>query len=190
MKDFHYKGEADETYDMPQYNGASATFFNEGKELGAELKSDVSEEGLSMRAVLIHHAPEGDPIRKTPKGIVSDGAKPDSHLTYVKAEITSPLSGQVIIRQYEDGSVDRFICEKCAEYVAEKGRTHALDPIYYWGAGIYHYKTHKTPKGTKAYFNRKAMGLFIKYLPYELKRDWKDIVGLPFPYLFLQEVSN
>lgn len=184
--------EADEEYDQPQYNGDSATHpkNSTGLEEASGSRDGLSDEGLSLKAYLTHTAPDGDPIRKTPKGIGSDGPDRDPDVNHVKAEVTSPLSGKVIIRHFEDGSTDRFICPKCAAYVAKKGDSHAMDPIFYWGAGIYHHDTQKTPKGTKGYLDREAMGMFIKYMDYSLKNNWKDITGLSFPYLYLQEIDD
>ena len=126
--------QADEVYDQPQYNGVSNTHpkYSNGQKEASGSRDDFTEEGLSLKAYLTYDAPDGDPIRKTPKGIGSDAAEEDPKVNHVFAEITSPLSGKVIIRHYEDGSTDRFICPKCAAYVAEKGDSHALDPIFYW----------------------------------------------------------
>lgn len=167
--------QADDVYEIPQYNGLSATFYSEGEPEEDPPEDMIGPEGLNLATTLIHDdAPDGKRIRKTPKGIGSDKPQAESMVNHVEAEIVSPLSGKVIIRHHADGSTERFICEACAEYVAEKGGSHALDPIFFWGAGIYHHKTQKTPKGTMAYMSRKAMGRFIKYLPYEMKNNWEE----------------
>lgn len=116
-----------------------------------------------------------------------EGAKTPDVIFKNSVEVTSPLTGKVIIRKNPDGTHSRFICDACVKYVNDKGQTHALDPVFFWGAGIYDYKSLATPEGTKAYLNRSAMAGFIRHLPIEDKRNWKDITGLNFPFLFLRD---
>lgn len=107
-----------------------------------------------------------------------------------RREIRSPLSGKVIIRLEDDGTTTRLPdgpCPSCVSFIEEKGRTHALDPIFFWGAGIFEYESMQTPLGRKAYLTDEAMGRFVRSLPYKLKKSWKKIVGLPFPYLFVKK---
>lgn len=178
---------ADDRYDQPQYNGKSTTFYAQGKTKGAKMKAESDDDGLAIRPWLTWDNEEGEKIRKTPRGIDHDGVTTVKGLTHVQAEVISPLSDKVIIRHHSDGSTERFICDKCVEYVRKHAKKQAMDPSYFWGAGVYHYETQKTPEGTMAYMTRDAMSRFIKYLPYEKKNNWEEITGLPFPYLFMKD---
>lgn len=112
---------------------------------------------------------------------------PSSAVNLQSFEVKSPLSGKVIIRKDPvTGDTERFICDRCVKYVAERRDTHALDPIFFWGAGIYEYQTHITPVGTRAFLNREALGRLIRSMPYDLKRKWEKITGLPFPFKFVK----
>ena len=187
---------AEEVYDKPQYNGAPSNDpkYSRGTVKGGfppeDYEVQYDRDGLSLQTYLEYDTPDGDRVKKTPKGIGSDGPGPSEGVNHVKAEITSPLSGKVIIRHFEDGSTHRFICEKCVHYVRSRGKSHAMDPIYFWGAGIYNYQSEKTPEGMKGYLTKEAMGRFIKFLSYDKKNNWKKQTGLPFPYEYLDHVDD
>ena len=103
----------------------------------------------------------------------------------------SPLSGKVIYRKNIDtGEEERFVCDVCKEYVESKKDTHVFDPIFFWAAGIFDYKSHVTPEGRKAYLNDESMANYIYYLPKETKQNWKEITGMHFPFLFMKNRQN
>lgn len=102
-------------------------------------------------------------------------------------QVRSPLSGIVIIElDPVTRELRKQVCPACVKYVAEQSRTRPLDPIFFWGAGIYDYETHITPLGTKAFLNKEALGNFIVALPYDLKRNWERLTGLPFPFKYVK----
>lgn len=82
--------------------------------------------------------------------------------------------------------MERFTCEACVKFIRERGQTHALDPIYFWGAGIFEYKTQVTPMGTKAFLNDAAFGNLIRSIPYSVKTEWKHFTGLNFPFNYVK----
>jgi len=99
--------------------------------------------------------------------------------------VKSPLSDVIIIeRNPETGETVRRICPECVRLIREKGETHALDPIYFWGAGIFDYESHTTPLGTVAFLNPQSFSSFLRSMPGDMKRSWKAITGLYFPFLY------
>lgn len=102
-------------------------------------------------------------------------------------QVRSPLSGIVIIElDPVTRETRRQICPACVKYVEEHARHRPLDPVFFWGAGIYEYETHVTPMGTKVFTNREALGRFIRAMPYEMRKNWETLTGLPFPFRFVK----
>ena len=95
---------------------------------------------------------------------------------------------QVVICEYDrtTGKTHRQICPECVAYVREFGQVRALDPEYFWGAGVFNYQTVKTPEGTKAYINPQGVANYLFALPLHVKSTWQEQSFAPFPYKFLK----